>query len=53
MGKIVALGEVVSDIYRGQEISAVELGFAGHPTVGTAVLLGLRDGGVMGREIVL
>ena len=30
-----------------------ELPFAGHPTVGTAVLLGLRDGGVMGREIVL
>jgi trans-2,3-dihydro-3-hydroxyanthranilate isomerase len=30
-----------------------ELPFAGHPTVGTAVLLGLRDGGVKGREIVL
>jgi trans-2,3-dihydro-3-hydroxyanthranilate isomerase len=30
-----------------------ELPFAGHPTVGTAVLLGLRDGGVVGREIVL
>jgi trans-2,3-dihydro-3-hydroxyanthranilate isomerase len=30
-----------------------ELPFAGHPTVGTAVLLGLRDGGVMGHEIVL
>jgi trans-2,3-dihydro-3-hydroxyanthranilate isomerase len=30
-----------------------ELPFAGHPTVGTAVLLGLRDGGVMGRDIVL
>lgn len=30
-----------------------ELPFAGHPTVGTAVLLGLRDGGSAGREIVL
>src|SRR4029078_1263491 len=30
-----------------------ELPFAGHPTVATAVRLGLRDGGVMGREIVL
>ena len=30
-----------------------ELPFAGHPTVGTAVLLGLRDGGGVGREIVL
>jgi trans-2,3-dihydro-3-hydroxyanthranilate isomerase len=30
-----------------------ELPFAGHPTVGTAVLLGLRDGGGAGREIVL
>jgi trans-2,3-dihydro-3-hydroxyanthranilate isomerase len=30
-----------------------ELPFAGHPTVGTAVLLGLRDGGVVEREIVL
>src|SRR4249919_699532 len=30
-----------------------ELPFAGHPTVGTAVLLGLRDGGGGGREIVL
>jgi trans-2,3-dihydro-3-hydroxyanthranilate isomerase len=30
---------------------ARELPFAGHPTVGTAVLLGLRDGG--GRDIVL
>ncbi|MEA2965170.1 MAG: trans-2,3-dihydro-3-hydroxyanthranilate isomerase [Alphaproteobacteria bacterium] len=30
-----------------------ELPFAGHPTVGTAVLLGLRDGSVVGREIVL
>ena len=31
MGKIVALGEVVSDIYRGEEISAVELGFVARP----------------------
>jgi predicted PhzF superfamily epimerase YddE/YHI9 len=30
---------------------ARELPFAGHPTVGTAVLLGLRNGG--GRDIVL
>ena len=30
---------------------ARELPFAGHPTVGTAVLLGARDGG--GRDIVL
>jgi trans-2,3-dihydro-3-hydroxyanthranilate isomerase len=30
-----------------------ELSFAGHPTVGTAVLLGLRDGRATGREIVL
>src|SRR5262245_1253400 len=30
-----------------------ELPFAGHPTVGTAVLLGLRDGAAAGREIVL
>ncbi len=30
---------------------ARELPFAGHPTVGTAVLLGVRDGG--GRDIVL
>jgi trans-2,3-dihydro-3-hydroxyanthranilate isomerase len=32
---------------------ARELAFAGHPTVGTAVLLGLRDGAAAGREIVL
>jgi trans-2,3-dihydro-3-hydroxyanthranilate isomerase len=32
---------------------ARELPFAGHPTVGTAVLLGLRDGGVAGQDIVL
>jgi trans-2,3-dihydro-3-hydroxyanthranilate isomerase len=32
---------------------ARELPFAGHPTVGTAVLLGLRDGAAAGREIVL
>jgi len=32
---------------------ARELAFAGHPTVGTAVLLGLRDGAPAGREIVL
>jgi len=32
---------------------ARELPFAGHPTVGTAVLLGLRDGGGAGRDIVL
>ncbi len=31
MGKIVALGEVVSDIYRGEEISDVELGFIARP----------------------
>ena len=31
MGKIVALGEVVSDIYRGEEISAVELGLVARP----------------------
>jgi trans-2,3-dihydro-3-hydroxyanthranilate isomerase len=30
-----------------------ELPFAGHPTVGTAVLLGLRDGGGLDRDIVL
>jgi trans-2,3-dihydro-3-hydroxyanthranilate isomerase len=30
-----------------------ELPFAGHPTVGTAVLLGLRDGGGTDRNIVL
>ena len=30
-----------------------ELPFAGHPTVGTAVLLGLRDGAAAGDEIVL
>jgi len=32
---------------------ARELPFAGHPTVGTAVLLGLRDGCAAGAEIVL
>jgi trans-2,3-dihydro-3-hydroxyanthranilate isomerase len=32
---------------------ARELQFAGHPTVGTAVLLGLRDGAAAGRELVL
>src|SRR5712691_5095632 len=32
---------------------ARELPFAGHPTVGTAVLLGLRDGSAAGAEIVL
>jgi trans-2,3-dihydro-3-hydroxyanthranilate isomerase len=32
---------------------ARELPFAGHPTVGTAVLLALRDGAAAGREIVL
>jgi trans-2,3-dihydro-3-hydroxyanthranilate isomerase len=32
---------------------ARELAFAGHPTVGTAVLLGLRDGAAAGRELVL
>ena len=31
MEKIVALGEVVSDIYREEEISAVELGFVARP----------------------
>ena len=31
MGKIVALGEVVSDIYRGESISDVELGFVARP----------------------
>ena len=31
MGKIVTLGEVVSDIYRGDEISDVELGFVARP----------------------
>ena len=31
---------------------ARELPFAGHPTVGTAVMLGLRDGGA-GRQLVL
>ncbi len=30
-----------------------ELPFAGHPTVGTAVLLGLRDGAAAGGDIVL
>jgi trans-2,3-dihydro-3-hydroxyanthranilate isomerase len=30
-----------------------ELPFAGHPTVGTAVLLGLRDGTAVGGDIVL
>src|SRR5215510_150365 len=30
-----------------------ELPFAGHPTVGTAVLLGLRDGGANERTFVL
>src|SRR5262245_10704188 len=32
---------------------ARELPFAGHPTVGTAVLLALRDGAAAGREMVL
>ena len=31
MGKIVTLGEVVSDIYRGEELSDVELGFVARP----------------------
>ena len=31
MAKIVTLGEVVSDIYRGQELSEVELGFVARP----------------------
>jgi fructokinase len=31
LGKIVALGEVVSDIYRGEVISDVELGFVARP----------------------
>ncbi len=31
MGKIVTLGEVVSDIYRGEEISDVELGLVARP----------------------
>lgn len=31
MAKIVALGEVVSDIYRGEELSQVELGFVARP----------------------
>jgi len=31
LGKIVALGEVVSDIYRGKELSRVELGFVARP----------------------
>ncbi len=31
MGKIVALGEVVSDIYRGEPLSDVELGFVARP----------------------
>ena len=31
MTKLVALGEVVSDIYMGEEISAVELGFVARP----------------------
>src|SRR5256885_9008896 len=30
-----------------------ELPFAGHPTVGTAVLLGTLDGGTSGRDVVL
>jgi trans-2,3-dihydro-3-hydroxyanthranilate isomerase len=30
-----------------------ELPFAGHPTVGTAVLFGLRDGSAAGRSLVL
>ena len=30
-----------------------ELPFAGHPTVGTAVLLGLRDGAAVGGDIIL
>ena len=32
---------------------ARELPFAGHPTVGTAVLLGLRDGATAGHRLVL
>jgi fructokinase len=31
LAKIVALGEVVSDIYRGDELSDVELGFVARP----------------------
>jgi fructokinase len=31
VGKIVTLGEVVSDIYRGEELSEVELGFVARP----------------------
>lgn len=31
MGKIVTLGEVVSDIYRGEKLSDVELGFIARP----------------------
>jgi fructokinase len=31
LGKIVALGEVVSDIYRGESLSEVELGFVARP----------------------
>jgi fructokinase len=31
LGKIVALGEVVSDIYRGEALSDVELGFVARP----------------------
>ena len=31
MAKIVTLGEVVSDIYRGEELSEVELGFVARP----------------------
>jgi fructokinase len=31
LGKIVTLGEVVSDIYRGEEISDVEMGFVARP----------------------
>jgi fructokinase len=31
LGKIVTLGEVISDIYRGEEISDVELGFVARP----------------------
>jgi fructokinase len=31
LGKIVTLGEVVSDIYRGEEVSDVEMGFVARP----------------------
>jgi len=31
LGKIVALGEVISDIYRGESLSDVELGFVARP----------------------